>query len=159
MSNMFLNKDLDSAGPWFVTAFKPAPGQQIAICDRCHIMLGHPMALRNRAGQVITVGCDCATALLMSDPNEAHAKRELARVAQIEKAHQKAVRDARNAKKEADLDAMLADEAVRVKLATLPHPTFSGKTLLDYATWMMKNAGAAGRAKLLKTIKASGAPA
>lgn len=139
---VYVDKSLDAIGPWFLTAWKAAPGQMIAICDRCAVMLGNPMAVRNAAGQTITVGSDCAEALIRVDTDAARQKRELDRLASAQKAHDKQVRQARDERKLAELDALLADAATI-------------ETLHDWALFMVKASGATGRAKTLKTIKAA----
>jgi len=65
-----------------------------------------------------------------------------------------------NAEKLATLDALLADEAVRSRLAAAPHPRaascdfFASQPLLDSVEWMRANAGASGRTRTLKSLVA-----
>jgi hypothetical protein len=68
----------------------------------------------------------------------------------------KARRDAKATSVQAELEALLADEATRERLAALPGPKRG--TLLERAEWLMRHAGATGRAKLLTELEAALGP-
>lgn len=75
-----------------------------------------------------------------------------------EKAARKAVRVAQKAQAmQARIDAAreaLSRDDVRAALAAQPHPRgFAGKTRLDWAEWMMANAGTAGRLQVVGAVE------
>lgn len=157
MAVVYVDHSLDTKGPWKLTPWHPTPGQQIAICDRCAIMLGHPMALKNESGDLITVGADCAEALINVDVDSVRRRQELARLQSAQRAHAKQVRDARDERKRSELDTIMADPDKIAALKSKPHPTSfraaQGETLYTWAEWMIQHSGAAGRSKTLKAIK------
>jgi hypothetical protein len=124
------------------------PGGTCAYCGTSIVVL---CDVASADGQRFHVGTDCA--------EKACGPKLVAAVKSATLKLDRAKRQARAASKLETLNALLADEAVQAKLATLPHPTAwraaAGGTLLDYAVWMSQAAGAAGIAKLLKLIKAS----
>lgn len=125
-------------------------GQQIEYCDHCGIMIGRPVGLLTTDKQYATVGRDCAETLLSSDPKNAYALGSLKRHIRAEA---KAKRDAKVAERMARVEAMLADETIRTRASALPHPKFAGKSLLDWAEWMLANTGDKGRTAVEKALK------
>lgn len=146
---------IENRGPWKFTKFAAVAGQQIAICDRCGTMLSCPVAMVNAAGERVTVGSDCARIAADNETNEARRAEMHMMLNNKEKLHRKELAAARVVSKKNEIETMLADDAARAQMASKPHPNFAGSSLLAYAEWMMKHSGAAGRAKLLKTVKAS----
>jgi len=159
MAHIIVDHTPDAQGPWILTAWKPEPGQIIAICDRCSAMIGRPMAVKNSAGRVLTVGSDRATALFLTDSHEARRQQQLDKVAAADRAHDKALRQARDARKLSEIKAILGDAQKCQILAGQPHPNphraKQGETLLSWAQWMQRASGAAGRARVLKAITAA----
>jgi hypothetical protein len=120
-------------------------------CEYCGAYILNMFRVRSADGREFVVGSDCIGKL-----NGSADKKLVAAVKAAVAAKNKARTKDRNAAKLATLATLLADEATRAKLATLPHPSPrpNGRTLLDYAEWMARNAGTAGKMKTLKAIEA-----
>ena len=120
-------------------------------CEVCGAAIINIVDMLNANGERITVGVDCSETLL-TNQSKLRLKNAL-------KVHAKQLRDARNAKKQDELNEIMADPAKIEALKSKSHPmTYraeKGETLLDWALFMAKASGAAGRAKALKTIKAA----
>jgi hypothetical protein len=93
-------------------------------------------------GRTFKVGCDCAE----KAGEKSLIKAELSRL-------DKEKRDSRDEAKKAEIDRLLAIPEVQERLQGKPHPFIVGYTLLDYATYVCKNAGASGRSRLLSMLK------
>lgn len=128
-----------------------APGQPMGTCDYCGTGIAECWQIESADRRRFIVGCDCVrktkdTSLLRQiDPQLRALQREKrAKLA---------------ARKRAELAELLADEPNRALLAALPHPYADlagrGLTLLDFASWMDRCAGAAGRARALKAVRAA----
>ena len=81
-----------------------------------------------------------------------HTVERLQRTAQRGRRHEREVaRDERTREQ-------LRDETIRAELAAKPHPNKwraeQGATLLDWCEWTMKHAGATGRGKVAKMLRA-----
>ncbi len=133
----------------YVSQYQAIPGdpscpiQPGTSCDYCGQGISNVYRIRSADGREFKVGCDCVT-----KTGDAGLSR---RVKSIQATARKAASDA----KAATLGEMLADVAISAKLASLPHPKFAGKTMLDFAGWMLKNAGNAGKIKTAKLVKAA----
>jgi hypothetical protein len=121
------------------------PGGTCEYCGMAIIVLCN---VESADGKRFHVGSDCirkVDAALVARVDRDLAKRR------------KVATMARASAKLADLAALLADETARAKLATQPHPNAfmaqKGETLLGWAEWSAKNAGAKGRAKALATVR------
>lgn len=129
-----------------------APGQPMGTCDYCSTGIAECWEIESADGRRSIVGCDC-----VRKTEDAKMLREL-------KPHvrelQRQKRAARAEKVAEELRGLLADESVRERLASMPHPmgftdreTGRELTALDSAEWMFSHSGAAGRARLLKSLR------
>lgn len=121
-------------------------------CDLCDKSINDVYIFRAGNGQKIRLGCDCAEKALDATDGTDNAKRKFRRVAS---AHKKAKRKAAEARR-----VEIAAESVQAnaeRLASLPHPNAyraeKGATLLDWAAWMLANAGTAGKLKVGREVK------
>lgn len=120
-------------------------------CAFCGTAIQNLFGIESADGRRFHVGSEC-----VNKTGDAGLKRS------VGAAVRKVASDKRAAKSAADRDALaslLADDAETAKLAALPHPkawgASKGLSLLDWARFMAERAGAAGRAKALKIVKAS----
>lgn len=114
-------------------------------CDFCGQYIVNMYQIESSDGRRFKVGCDCVekTGDAGLCRKVAEHRRKSARAKRVAKAD--AVRGS--------IAAILSSSANRKALRAAPHPRgFAGQTALDNVRWMLKNAGAAGRAKLLKTL-------
>ncbi len=131
-----------------VEKYTAAPyGPRIAygVCMICANTIGDVYVFRAANGAEFEVGCDCAT----KADDDSYVQRQL-------KAHKAKLAAAKRVSKASKVDSELAEimSARADELKAIPHPRgFAGLSMFDYATWMTQNAGAAGKAKLLKQIK------
>lgn len=129
-----------------------AEGQPMGTCAYCSQGIAECHSVRSADGKRFIVGCDCIGRVYGDERAPVRAKAEAAS-RKLRNAAAKARRDAKAEAEQAELAALLADEATRSRLAALPGPKFG--TLLEHAEFMAKRAGATGRAKALKAIKAA----
>lgn len=132
-------------------ACQGAPIQPGTCCDYCGTGISGVYWIRSSDGKNFKVGCDCV--LKTGDAG-------LRRVINAKLAEQRLV--ARHAREGARIETAkvkLADEAVRAELAAKPHPRAAGNpdyfgklTLLDWAEWMMANAGNKGRIEVARLL-------
>ena len=127
-------------------------GQPMGSCAYCLQGIAECHHVRSADGKKFTVGCDCIRRVYGDDRAPVRAKAEAAS-RKLRNRAAKARRDAKATTEQGELAALLADEGTRAKLAELPGPRFG--TLLEHAEFMAKKAGAAGRARALKAIKAA----
>jgi hypothetical protein len=129
----------------------------MGTCAYCWQGIAECHHIRSADGREFTVGCDCVKKV-EHPGSPVYTKAERAR------------RDLRNAKARkraaerakavrAELTELLADELVRAKLEAIPHPNKwraeKGETKLNEAEWYLGHAGAQGRARMLKQVKAA----
>lgn len=131
------------------------PGTDInrpgALCDHCATSIADCYFFVSKDGKRFKVGSSCVNK--SEDKGMINTvKRAAAKVAT-------ARRHESEAEKIAALKLALVDEATRAKLASLPHPnnftdrkTGAALTLLDYADFMWKASGNAGKMKLAKIV-------
>lgn len=116
-------------------------------CAYCGTYIVSMFNIRSGDGRVFHVGSDCV---------EKTGDAKLAAAVKLEKrAADKAKREARATMVKDQLTAMLADDSARAKLAQSYHEDYPSRTLLDWADWMLAHAGATGRSKTLKAVKAA----
>lgn len=134
-----------------------APEQPGGCCDYCGTGIHYQFILRSADGREFKVGSDC---ILKVDSSRA------LRVA-VENELQKREREQREAraavKRQKDVDRIAAAVAVLPNVADTfraqPHPQaasgpfFAAKTRLDWAEWMLANAGMSGRLTVAKAIE------
>lgn len=127
------------------------PIQPGTSCDYCGQGIMYVAWIASADGKRFKVGTNCV---------EQTGDRGLIRSAKTAEA--KILRERRwnrNAEKVDAVKAMLADPAVQAALSAQPHPrewaAAQGKTLLDWATWMMQNAGVRGKIEVGKVVAAA----
>lgn len=131
--------------------FQAAPGEPVragSTCDYCPSAIMMVYRIKSADGREFKVGCECV--------RKVDAKLAKA-VDAATRAHKRAKREAEAKDVEQLLHTVLACQANRDKLAAPPHPvTFmaaNGKTLLDWADWMLARAGAKGRKEALAAVE------
>lgn len=127
-------------------------GQPMGTCAYCLQGIAECHEVRSADGKRFIVGCDCIARVHGDEREPLRAKAEAAS-RKLRNRAAKARRTAKATTVQGELEALLADEATRAKLAALPGPKRG--TLLERAEWFMRHAGAAGRAKLLTELKAA----
>ena len=112
-------------------------------CAFCGTYIVEHFWVKSADGKSFKVGSDCiyksddAGLRMMVDADKAKAKRD------------------KDAAKVAAVREQMADGSIREALASMPHPKgWEGKTLLDWADWMMEHAGTKGRLDVGRVIKA-----
>lgn len=127
------------------------PIQPGTSCDYCGQGIMYVAWILSADGKRFKVGTNCV---------EQTGDRGLIKAAKTAEA--KILRERRwnkNAEKVDAIKAMLADPAVAATLASHPHPrewaAKQGKTLLDWAEWMMQNAGVRGKIEVGKVVAAA----
>jgi hypothetical protein len=123
-----------------------ASGAGGGVCDLCGTIIKVVNVFRAPNGETVRLGTECS--LRTEHPEIVRVAKQATRKAAAARRVSKA------ASVEAELDALLNDETQRARMASLSHPKFAGRTLLDWAEWMTANAGAKGRAEVLKAVKA-----
>jgi len=118
-------------------------------CEYCGTTIVWRFYLNGSDGKQFFVGSDCV--LKSGDAG-------LIKVVEAEvKRRQNDARKVRETAKLSALTAMLQSPDVSSKLSAMPHPTkyyaTLGRTMMDYAQWMLKHSGTAGKLKLAKTIQ------
>lgn len=129
--------------------------QAAGTCDHCGACIRYAFSIRSTDGKISKVGSDCICKLNRDD-NRFIDKVE-AEVRKLKRAASQAANKKRKEQGYARTQAMYAritsDESVRETLASHPHPrAFEGLTLLDWATWMMKNAGLRGMLEVCRVV-------
>ena len=111
-------------------------------------------SIRSADGKVSKVGCDCIAKV--GDAGLLQAYKTSPEFSE----HKRALARAKDIRKTAELDALLADESVKAKLTAMPHPygfrdreTDRPLTMLDQYVWLKGRCGASGRASLLRAIQ------
>lgn len=123
-----------------------APVQVGGSCDYCGVGICNMFYIESADGKRFKVGSNC-----VEKTGDAGLVRPI-----LQKA--KSVKLAAKHEKEriARLWARETLPTVKEKLQAKPHPmNWSGKTLYDWAEWMLKNAGARGEKEVIKAIKAA----
>jgi hypothetical protein len=129
-----------------------AEGQPMGTCSFCSQGIAECHSVKSADGKRFTVGCDCIARIHGDERTPLRSAAEAAS-RKLRNAAAKARRDAKATTEQVELAALLADEAARAKLAALPGPKFG--TMLEHAEFMATRAGATGRAKALKAVKAA----
>lgn len=147
----------------YESKYQACPGAPMlpgTSCDYCGTGIMYVCQLRSSDGNGFKVGCDCVLRVL-EECAGTDDEREMRRL--YDKAREplrKMERDRRAARALAQASAaaeLLADDANRARLASLPHPRFdeSGHSLLTWAEWMLRNAGGAGKMRVAKVLRAA----
>jgi len=123
-----------------------APGQPMGVCDYCGQGIAECCIIRDSAGKTFVVGNDC-----VAKTGDSGLRKQMA-PALKEMRYQAALRKA--TKVRAQLETLLQSAATRDALRVLPHPYgLKERSALDWAEWMIKNAGNAGRERVLKFVR------
>jgi hypothetical protein len=122
-----------------------APGQPMGTCAHCGMGIAVCCTIQDADGKRFVVGSVCvnktADAGLIKQTRTAMNTRLAA------------ARQDKAVKRKAWIEANL--EAARATLQSQPHPGgYDGKTAYDWAVWMTKNAGDAGRKKVEAALRA-----
>jgi len=120
-----------------------APVQPGSSCDYCGQGIMFVCTIQSADGRRFKVGCDCV-----------HKTGDAGLRKVVDAAKAKVDREARHARDAARIEEALALlPTVEAKLAAQPHPRgFAGLTKLDWAHWMLKNAGTTGKLQVAKAI-------
>ena len=128
-----------------------SPGQPMGSCDYCGTGIAHCMKIKSSDGKTFIVGSSCVEKTVhKGSPVYTAVQREMRKVkaAQV---------DARNKIKIAQVRTWLETQEIKDLLNGLNHPQQwrkdLGETRLDWAIWMMANAGTTGRVKVFSAIK------
>ena len=132
---------------WYV-ACPGAPKQPGSCCDFCYTGIAYEFWIRSSDGKRFKVGSECVRktgdAALINETDRAAARLKL---------------DLRHEKEAARIAATqekLTDSDLQAVLSSLPHPyqyqAAKGLTRLDWATWMMDNAGNKGKIDVAKFL-------
>lgn len=144
-----------------------APGQPMGSCAYCGTGIADCYHIRSADGKRFVVGCDCVLKISRKDNVKSGAKTDLERDVLRERRRLEADKRAekRNAKWERDMIRVRAGIAilegnigVRDLLAAQPSPneyraTQLRETRLDWATWMMHNAGMTSRLEIVRELE------
>lgn len=134
-----------------------APGQPMGTCDFCGTGIADCFEIRSADGKDFIVGCDCVAKTCAKGERILTQVQKLAR--DKRNAAAKARRDAAAERSAARVAELLADEALRAKLAAKPSQhawkAAQGGTALDDAEWLASRCGHVGRAKLIETLEKS----
>lgn len=126
-----------------------APVQPGSSCDFCGTAIRYEFWIKSSDQKEFKVGCDC-----VEKTNDLGLRRVVDGVMADFKRTQLRIK---NDAKVEEIKSLLAKVDVQARLKSLPHPhagmASEGKTLLDYASWMMRNAGMAGTLKLGGIVK------
>lgn len=118
-----------------------APGQPMGTCDFCGQGIAECWSIRSADGRVFTVGCDC-----VSKTGDAGLRRGMS-------PYRIAASHARDDARIARCAEALQRQYVQDALAAQESPTGRG-TALDWAKWMMVNAGRAGKVRVARVVEA-----
>ena len=140
---------LIGAGTMTYQACPGAPVQCGGSCDYCGQAITQVFFVRAACGSAFHVGCDCARKAC--DKGE-----KVMRQIETERKKLEAAKRANlAARKLGELEALIEEHAEALR--KIPHPrewaAAKGETMLDNAHWMLKNAGDAGRARLLAELR------
>lgn len=128
--------------------YKPhpdAPSLPGASCDYCGTGIVECCIIRDRNGKQFIVGNECV--LKTDDSGLINLTKQAVNKFRREARHQReAVRIAAGRE-------LLERPEVREKLSAQPHPMFRTGTLLDWAVWMMRNAGNSGRIDVCRVLE------
>lgn len=132
--------------------FQAAPGASVqpgTSCDYCGTGIMYVCLIQDRNGKQFKVGCDCVGRTGDAGLIKAYKSTKEYR------AHQKALRDAKDDMNRAEIERFLADDAFCATLAGHPFTTSWGKedNLLNAAQRSLPWCGAKGRSEWLRTFK------
>ena len=124
-----------------------APGQPMGTCAYCSQGIAECCVIRDANGKEFIVGNQCV----------AKAARDYGQSSQLERDRKTALREARHERERTvALETrwrLEHDADLRAMLAANPHPYgFAGKTMLEWAVWMMDASGMSGRTKVRRAI-------
>lgn len=119
-----------------------APGQPMGSCDLCGNGIAFCFMVRSSDGRTFKVGSEC-----INKSGDAGLVNRM-------KSDQRAATAVRAQGRIGNARAMLSDPAVRAALAEMPAPSPSrSPSALEWAEWMMRNAGTSGMTKVARVIE------
>lgn len=125
---------------------KSSSGGVGGTCDYCGTAIMNCYLIESANKNTFWVGCECVRKTGDSG---------LIRV--VDKLIAEKAKEARHAKEQAQIEelrAIMNNKEYQEHMETLNHPRkYAGKTMMDYADWMMMNAGTKGKIDLLKALK------
>lgn len=133
---------------WFSIPGVPEATKPGSCCDFCYTGIAYEFWIRSADGKKFKVGSECVRktndAALISATERAEATLKLN------------LRHAKEAARIATAQIKLEDPTVQTTLSSMPHPytwqAAKGLTRLDWATWMMTNAGNKGKIDVAKFL-------
>jgi hypothetical protein len=118
-------------------------------CAYCGTFILNMFNIKSSDGNKFHVGCECV--------NKTGDTKLIVAATAAKRVRDRKVRKARAVRVESNLEEILSNTDSRSKLSAVPHPNAGiaakGKTLLDYAEWMLAHSRDSGKAKLMKIIK------
>jgi hypothetical protein len=117
-----------------------APGQPMGTCQYCGQGIAICCYVRSSDGKTFYVGSDCIAKV----GDTGLRKKVDSWVSQRNKSKEQGRINA--------IQAKLVDKDFQAKLAELPSPTGRG-SMLDWATWMMRNAGHSGKLRVTRKLE------
>lgn len=130
---------------WFKAGNDVKPG---GTCDYCSTGIAYEYVIESADRVRSVVGCDCILKLEWVS-NSTLIKQ----VDQIRKEGARKRREAKLAEQIRQATEVLADPVISSFLSSQPHPKLSGKSLLDYCQWLLRNAGVNGRQQAARIVK------
>jgi len=129
-----------------------SPGQPMGTCDHCGQGIKYVCHIGSADGKRFKVGCDCVRKLARA--SNCKTDPVIRAIADARRKKDREARQAREAKAIAEGRARF--EANRAALEAMPHPqewrAEKGESYADSVDWMMKNAGNAGKLRVLAAV-------
>lgn len=118
-------------------------------CDFCATHIHNIFWIQSSDNKTFKVGCDC-----VEKTNDQGLRRIVSR---IYREHQTMIRKAREKRIMENIENEINNnEETKEILRNLPHPFgFRNLSFLDYANFMLKNAGVSGKTKLSRMVSAA----
>lgn len=130
-----------------VETWAGAPGQPMGSCAYCGQGIAVCCLIESADGKRFDVGSDCVRKTFQKGSTVEFAVRRALNAAKLAKD---------NAKIDAVRQRLETDAPLREALADIPHPNAyraaKGDTRLDWATWMLSNAGTSGRLDVVRYV-------
>lgn len=128
----------------------PGGSKPGGTCDYCSTGILYCFAILSSDGKEFVVGSDCikktsrASLLLTAVEDKLRKLNKQKRQQKTREYHERIG---------AQYRAIFDDAEIVARLNSLPHPKLEGLTLFDYVEWMWRNAGDAGRTRVLDMVK------
>lgn len=136
---------------YFESKFCALPGAPVlpgSSCDFCGTAIMACFMIRSSDGNRFKVGCDCVAKT--DDAGLIDVVKRAANRIKLQARHQ------REKERIMAIEAQLETPEIKALLDAQPHPSgWAGRTLLDWAFWMMDHAGSKGRLEVGRVILAA----